>query len=64
MADKYEDLDNVIVEDLGIPEVSKGVAFGIQLALQWLDEHPDQVPGRTLTRSDMLGAGDESDDLV
>lgn len=25
---------------------------GVAMALHWLDEHPDQVPGRTITRSE------------
>lgn len=31
---------------------------GVSTALRWLDEHPDQVPGRTITESDFHETAD------
>ena len=55
MTSKYIDLTDRIEEGA---EYSNTASFclGIECALRWLDEHPDQVPGRTLTRSDMVEA--------
>ena len=55
MSGKYIDLADRIGEGA---EYSNTASFclGIECALRWLDEHPDQVPGRTLTRSDMVEA--------
>ena len=55
MTNKYIDLADRIGEGA---EYSNTTSFclGIECALRWLDEHPDQVPGRTLTRSDMVEA--------
>ena len=55
MSGKYIDLADRIGEGA---EYSNTTSFclGIECALRWLDEHPDQVPGRTLTRSDMVEA--------
>ena len=55
MSGKYIDRAGRIGEGA---EYSNTTSFclGIECALRWLDEHPDQVPGRTLTRSDMVEA--------
>ena len=55
MTRKYIDLADRIGEGA---EYSNTTSFclGIECALRWLDEHPDQVPGRTLTRGDMVEA--------
>lgn len=52
MTDKYIDLGPQIAEGTQRPLTS--LAHERQLeALKWLDEHPDQVPGRSITRSEM-----------
>lgn len=55
MTEKYEDLHEPIIND----ETFYMTAFerlGAKIALQWLDEHPDQVPGRTMTESEIAKA--------
>ena len=47
MAEKYIDLKDEIREDSAI-----NAHVGIVTALRWLDAHPDQVPGRTITESE------------
>ena len=47
MAKKYEDLNAVIVSDKGT------LWTQTQLVLNYLDSHPDQVPGRTITESEI-----------
>ena len=51
MSGKYIDLADRIGEGA---EYSNTTSFclGIECALRWLDEHPDQVPGRTITESE------------
>ena len=46
MSEKYEDLTTHLSDDLEPTIV--GEAY-IRNSLRWLDEHPDQVPGRTIT---------------
>lgn len=46
MSEKYEDLTTHLSDDLE-PTIA-GEAY-IRNSLRWLDEHPDQVPGRTIT---------------
>ena len=47
MAEKYIDLKDEIRKDSAI-----NAHVGIVTALRWLDTHPDQVPGRTITESE------------
>ncbi|ASZ73369.1 hypothetical protein SEA_LUCKYBARNES_52 [Brevibacterium phage LuckyBarnes] len=49
MADKFEDLTDAVGENIDTSD--HGVRTGIEWTLEWLDEHPDQVPGRTITQS-------------
>ena len=50
MTGKYESL---LPEILPEPSLGNGrYVAGIRDALNWLDEHPDQVPGRTITASE------------
>lgn len=49
MADKYEDLHDRIADEIHWDAAVVDV-------LRWLDNHRDQAPGRTLTRSDMVEA--------
>ena len=47
MSEKYTDLSEEIT-----PYGAAGSTHrGIDYALRWLDDHPDQVPGRTITAS-------------
>lgn len=50
MTDKYIDLANKIVESTGCVNTAN-LNMGIGHALRWLDDHPDQTPGRTITES-------------
>lgn len=56
-AEKYIDLGRRIADDLRKPWASTGMAD----VLRWLDEHPDQVPGRTITESAFLEACEYED---
>lgn len=47
---KYIDLKEQIVDDSGT--ISPHVKIGIEEALDWLDDHADRVPGRTITASE------------
>ena len=49
MADKYMDLYETIADDMLIRPDEVSVS---RCVLEWLDEHPDQVPGRTITASE------------
>ena len=51
MSGKYIDLADRIGEGA---EYSNTTSFclGIECALRWLDDHPDQVPGPTITESE------------
>lgn len=49
MSEKYIDLLTDIAEDTA--RVSFADQAAIHSALSWLDDHPDQVPGRTITES-------------
>lgn len=52
MTEKFIDLGPQIVKEAGGLSLTS-LAHEHQLrVLEWLDEHPDQVPGRTITRSD------------
>lgn len=52
MTEKFIDLGPQIVKETGGLSLTS-LAHEHQLrVLKWLDEHPDQVPGRTITRSD------------
>ena len=53
MSEKYEDLASRISDDL--EPTMAGEAY-IRNSLRWLDEHPDQVPGRTITESGWIEA--------
>ena len=48
MAEKYIELIEPISES---EEIGSNVHYGVKLALAWLDDHPDQAPGRTITES-------------
>lgn len=47
---KYNDLADQINRDHGAPWGNSH--DGIRFALSWLDNNPDQVPGRTITESE------------
>lgn len=47
---KYIDLKEQIVDDSGT--ISPHVKIGIEEALDWLDDHADRAPGRTITASE------------
>lgn len=51
-AEKYIDLGRRIADNLGKPWVSTGMAD----VLRWLDRNPEQVPGRTMTESEISKA--------
>lgn len=53
MSWKFSDLAEQIYDDTKIPTM-----LGVAETLIWLDEHPDQVPGRTVTRRDFERAFD------
>ena len=50
MSEKYEDLASRISDDL--EPTMAGEAY-IRNSLRWLDRNPDQVPGRTITESEL-----------
>lgn len=50
MSEKYIDLRQAIFSDLR--DRGRPIAVSIGDVLEWLDEHPDQVPGRTITESE------------
>lgn len=52
-AEKYIDLADPIINE----DTRRGVA-GVYAALTWLDSHPDQVPGRTITESEFHETAD------
>lgn len=45
---KYIDLADQVWDEVGI--IDSGF---VQKTLNWLDDHPDQVPGRTITKSEI-----------
>ena len=55
MAEKYEDLHEPMVNDETF-YLTPAERVGALVALQWLDQHPDQVPGRTITESEFKHA--------
>lgn len=57
MAEKYIDLYETVSDDMFIRPDEVSVS---RCVLEWLDEHPDQVPKRTITESQIAEAfGDE-----
>lgn len=52
---KYEDLHHLIVGDKTF-DLTASECLGAKIALQWLDQNIDEVPGLILTRSDMVEA--------
>ena len=52
MIEKYIELADRMKRGHGDDEVLEGIDY----ALRWLDEHPDQVPGRTVTESEVRAA--------
>lgn len=52
MAEKYEDLHEPMVNDETF-YLTPAERVGALVALQWLDQHPDQVPGLTITQSEV-----------
>lgn len=49
MTEKYIDLASRISSESGAYHLRDTIIEGV---LEWLDEHPDQVPGRTITVSE------------
>ena len=49
MTEKYIDLASRISNESGAYHLRDTIIEGV---LEWLDEHPDQVPGRTITESE------------
>lgn len=47
---KYEELHELIVGDKTF-DLTASECLGAKIALQWLDQNHDQVPGRTITKS-------------
>lgn len=54
MSEKYEDLIENIEND-GTFDMTRSELVGARVALQWLDQNRDQVPGRTITESELRG---------
>ena len=54
MSEKYEDLIENIEND-GTFDMTRSELVGARVALQWLDQNRDQVPGRTITESELSG---------
>lgn len=54
--EKFADLTDAVGENIDTSD--HGVRTGIEWTLEWLDEHPDRVPGRTMTESEYLSAVD------
>ncbi len=52
MSDKYIDLAPKISEDTEVEPIFLAGKYQREV-LAWLDEHPDQVPGRTITESEL-----------
>lgn len=52
MSEKYEDLIENIEND-GTFDMTRSELVGARVALQWLDQNRDQVPGRTMPESEM-----------
>lgn len=52
MAGKYESLYEPMINDETF-DLTTAERLGALVAMQWLDSHPDQVPGRELTESEM-----------
>ena len=52
MAEKYEDLHEPMINDETF-YLTPAERVGALVALQWLDQHPDQVPGLTMPESEM-----------
>ncbi|MFE1082465.1 hypothetical protein [Brevibacterium sediminis] len=50
MSEKYIELKPQIASDYALVGAT-AVQGGVGIALEWLDRHPDQVPGRTITES-------------
>ena len=53
---KYDELLETITES---EEIRSSVRYGVVLTLKYLDDHPDQAPGRTITRSEFNKVMDE-----
>ena len=51
MTEKYIDLAGTIIEDLHLTESE---ASGADAAMRWLQMHPGQVPGRTITEQQLI----------
>lgn len=52
MSEKYIELKPQIVSDYALVGAT-AVQGGVGIALEWLDRHPGQVPGRTITESEL-----------
>lgn len=46
------------IQDDGALEFTRAELNGVRVALRWLDQHSDRVPGRTMTESEYLSAVD------
>ena len=52
MAEKYKDLYGPMINDETF-DLTMSERMGALVALQWLDQNPDQVPGLTMPESEM-----------
>ena len=59
MIEKYEDMYGQIIGDKTF-DLTMSERLGAKIALQWIDQNPDQVPGRTITESEMDAKWDEA----
>lgn len=59
MAKNYEDLYRALENDDTF-DMTRAELVGAKVAFQWLDEHFDGVPGRTITESEIIAAVDET----
>lgn len=53
MSEKYIDLGPRIFNTTGLDMPSKKRLASIHCVLRWLDDHPDQAPGRTITAGEV-----------
>ncbi|RBP66408.1 hypothetical protein DFO66_103355 [Brevibacterium sanguinis] len=54
MAESYSELKNDVVNDIGA--TSADIRFGVQWALEYLDEHPAEAPPLRVTKSELSAA--------
>lgn len=56
---KYIDLEDTLLQSCHKAHDYPFVV-DVKIVLAWLDNHPDQVPGRTITEGDLIAAVDET----